>query len=213
MLDSFTYRSAAALCLLPAAFIFACATDTPRSSSDDDDGGTAPVSTTITASDGGTVASAEASLLVPPNAVDTDSEVTLTLEAATQDTLSQIYVFSPDGMVFLQAATLSITTASLTPPADQQLALAKYSDNSWVPVAGATQLPSAIEASITTLSRFAIVSIASAPATPCDATCMAQPGATCCTTCGCEAEVPCAPTCEWDCEVGCCFDGGDFLCE
>jgi hypothetical protein len=205
------YTAAIGLALLCCGL--ACGT-TPTSSDDDDGAGAntpTPESKVVTPSEGGVLAASDgdATLTVPPGAVAADVELTLEVVAPTSDSAGPVYRFGPASTVFEIAATLRVSTAAITPPADSELMLAKKVDGVWIGVGDAVAISGAIEGPVTTLGDFAIVAV-EAPASPCEASCTDQPGAACCTACGCEAEIACYPTCPagsyWDCEIGCCFD-------
>lgn len=171
----------------------------------------------VTAAQGGVVSDpdSEVVLAIPAGSLGEDTEITLTITAKTVETATEVYAFTPAGLALAEPATLSISTAGVTVPAEKKAVLAVQADGGWGELPGSVEGSGGLQAPVSSLGTFSVI-LVDAPAGPCDASCMSQSGAECCTTCGCEAVVQCNPVCaapaQWDCEVMCCFDYDLLMC-
>jgi hypothetical protein len=112
---------------------------------------------TVKAATGGKLAteSGKATLDVPGGALAKDTELTLTVEAAS-NTASSIYNFGPEGTSFMKPATLTLSFSG-TVPKDKKAVLATYEDNKWVEITGAELKDGKVSGSVNHFSKFSVI--------------------------------------------------------
>lgn len=105
--------------------------------SKNDSASSIPTVSTSVGSQGGTVVSADghATLTVPPGAVDGDVTITVETLPRRSDTLTPIYDFGPDGLVFRTPAHLTITLDSDVVTTPMSLAMTHGQAGDWAALA------------------------------------------------------------------------------
>lgn len=137
--------------------VVACSSDSPSG------GGTVTPSTTttvhVTAAAGGTVAdpSGKTSLVIPPGALEKDTDITLALTPSASGSVVEISEFGPDGLKFLKPVALSIKADAALATANKKLALAVLEGGAFKAVEGSTYANGAATASITHFSKYSII--------------------------------------------------------
>jgi hypothetical protein len=131
-------------------------------------------STEITVADGGvlTSASGAVTLTVPPGAVEADVTLTVNVVEGTDDTITAIYEFGPDGLTFRAQPTLEITYAAgvvdLEDRAPSEIpAIALETADGWEPVAGShMDADGTLSADVWHFSRYAGRAVLTPPSPP-----------------------------------------------
>ena len=125
-------------------------------------GTTTPSGTTtvhVSAAAGGTVAdpSGKTSLVIPPGALEKDTDITLSLTPAANGALVDVSEFGPDGLKFLKPVALTIKADAALASANKTLALAVLEGAAFKAVDGSTYANGAATASITHFSKYSII--------------------------------------------------------
>jgi hypothetical protein len=145
-----------------AGVVVACSSDetTPAGSSGTT---TTPPSTTttvhVTAAAGGTVAdpSGKTSLVIPPGALEKDTDITLALTPAASGAVVEVSELGPDGLKFLKPVALSIKADAALATAGKSLALAVLENGAFKAVEGSAYANGAATAPITHFSKYSII--------------------------------------------------------
>ncbi len=191
--------------------------------------GASATTTTVTAADGGTVqdAAAVCVLSIPPGALAEDTEITLTIDPKTSETVTPVCTFTSAKEILFEPAasqpSLTILAPGATPPGDQRAVIAVDQAGTWTELEGSVQGSGSVEAPVPGLGSFAVIFVDAFVNGSCDPGCMSQPGAECCSVSRacCTAPVACEPRCPagtlWECgDPGrpgpCCFDYGPQQC-
>ena len=147
-----------AVLMLMAVFVWACGSEsgTTTGTPDPDEGKTFKGS--VTAADGGTVStdSGSASVEIPKNALDDDTEITVAVEPATGEAQSSIYDFGPDGTTFQTPVTVSIKFDG-DPGTDRKAVLAWLNDGVWVEVENSKLETGVVSGKVKHFSKFTVV--------------------------------------------------------
>lgn len=123
---------------------------------DPDEGET--ITQTITAAEGGTIATPSGSvqLQVPGGALAADTEITLEVKAAAAGTASSVYEFGPDGLQFQAPAQLAVAFDGNVPEGKEAV-LAVEENGTWVALAGSSLAGGKVTAPVQHFSRFAVI--------------------------------------------------------
>jgi hypothetical protein len=129
----------------------------PKTAAGDD------VAQTVTAAEGGTVASpsGDASLAIPAGALPADTEITIEGLDATglptpKDLGSAAYEFGPDGLQFAVPVTLSLNLSGKV-PSEKKAVLAVLDGDKWVEVAGSSERDGVVSGPVTHFSTYVIL--------------------------------------------------------
>lgn len=158
------YLTALSLLLASFAAIPACSSDP------DEAAAVSSTTTRISAKDGGKVEdpSGKATLTIPPGALAEDTDISLSVFSATNDTVTAIYDFGPDGLAFLEPATLEINVDAAT-IGDKSVAVALETDGQFVALSGSSYANGVASAKVEHFSKFTVVFIdGKAQRTSCD---------------------------------------------
>lgn len=124
-----------------------------------------PTAQTVTAAQGGTVATADnsASIDIPANALADDTEITIETKSTEgmpdEDNLgSAAYAFGPDGTEFSAPVTIALAFDGEV-PADMEAVLAVLEDDAWVPVEGSSLSGGKVSGEVTHFSTYVILFI------------------------------------------------------
>ena len=130
----------------------------------------------VSAALGGTVSdpAGKTTLTIPPGALEADTDITLSVEAASAGAATDVSSFGPDGLRFVKPVTLSIKgDASLAPP-EKSLAIATLEGGAFRAVEGSTYADGAASAPIMHFSKYSMIvvdgRVVSAPPASCAAT-------------------------------------------
>ncbi len=133
------------------------------------DNKTNAVSQMVTVAQGGTLQASnqQVQLTVAPNALSSNTELTLKVSGKTNQTLSAVYDFGPDGTQFKVPATLSMQWPKANDPT---VTLAEYVGGAWVPLQNVRWESGQLLGDVSHFSSFAAVA-KSNPSKSCDPTC------------------------------------------
>jgi hypothetical protein len=111
----------------------------------------------VTAADGGVLetGSGTATLDVPAGALDEDTDVTVTVGAATSDTASLVYDYGPDGLTFDPPATLTIEFTGPA-PSGYEAVVARLDGSDWVALDGSVVDGATVSAPVDHFTSFAV---------------------------------------------------------
>lgn len=140
--------------------LWACDSDSGdggnTSAPDPDEGQT--FTETITAAEGGTLATASggAQIAIPAGALDADTEISIEVMPASGEAQTSIYEFGPDGTTFAQPVTISIKYDG-SPGDDKKAVLAWHDGSEWVEVAGSGVASGVVSGDVNHFTRFTII--------------------------------------------------------
>jgi len=124
-----------------------------------------PAAETITAADGGTVATADnsASIDIPADALDEDTEITIEAKSTSgmpneENLGSAAYEFGPDGTQFNSPVTIALAFDGEVPD-DMEAILAVLEDGVWVGVEGSSLSGGKVSGDVTHFSTYVILFI------------------------------------------------------
>ena len=123
---------------------------------DPDEGGT--FTTEIVAAEGGVVTSPSggAILNIPAGSLAEDTEISVAVLPGSDDSVSSVYDFGPDGTRFDPPAMMSIRFAAW-PEVDEELRLATFVDGAWEEIPGSEYDGGYVNGMVGHFSMFAIV--------------------------------------------------------
>ncbi len=143
---------------VPALIVWGCS-----DGEDESDEIPGPVSKTVTAAEGGSVAldDGSAKVTIPADALSEDTEITIETHAkADYDTDgilgSNVFEFGPDGLQFNQAVTLELAFSGSVPEGKKAL-LGVYENDAWQPVEGSSLSGNTVSGPVMHFSLYAIV--------------------------------------------------------
>jgi hypothetical protein len=121
----------------------------------------------ITAAAGGTVSdpSGTATLTIPPGALDKDTDITLSVLAASGGVLGSVYDFGPNGTTFKTAAKLDIKADAALAPAGKTLAIGIGSGATFVALDGSTSAAGVVSAPVPHFTSFGVIAVGGSTAT------------------------------------------------
>lgn len=125
--------------------------------SSDDVTAQAPTSTRISAATGGTVTdgAGTVSLEIPAGALAADTDISLAVAGKTDQTVSSVYDFGPNGLTFLKPVTLKIKG---TKPDGKDVAIAYEDNGTWKPLTDTSVgTDGFVKATTTHFTKYAIV--------------------------------------------------------
>lgn len=111
----------------------------------------------ITAAEGGTLASTEAtmSLYVPPGALAADTELTLHVSERQGSTRTSVYELGPEGTQFEEPVTITVQYDG--DARDRHPVLAWKDGGTWKPLPGSASRDNAVVAKVNHFSQFAVI--------------------------------------------------------
>ena len=119
-----------------------------------------PATQTITAAEGGTLATSDgaAAIEVPAGALDADTELTVAVLDKTGDAQTPIYDFGPDGLTFSTPATLSIAYDG-NPGEGKKAVLAWQDGDTWTEIAGSGVVGDRVAGQVAHFTAFTVIII------------------------------------------------------
>lgn len=166
-----SFRLVASLLILGigcTGIVVACSSDEAPAKST-----TGTTTVRVSAAAGGTVTdpSGKTSLVIPPGALDKDTDITLTLLAKSGGAVVDVSEFGPDGLTFLKPVALTIKADAALAPTGKSLAVGVNDGADFKAVEGSTFANGAATASIMHFSRYTVIVV--------DGKLVLQPPSTC----------------------------------